>query len=154
LSFEFQLTQIDMKHVEHLPPAIPHTYFPVHRDCRVTFYQDAHQVPGGVPAVPLATCVEMPHPETLHAFASLSRYAPPLVLSGSTSCKSCMFYTWSSTSETHTSFRRTLLFTTCTACASQHAALALQNFEIPSLPCSPRGLNMHNAGIDLMNGDG
>jgi hypothetical protein len=79
LSFELRLTQIDMNDAEHLPPAIPHTYFPVHRDCRVTFYQDAHQVPGGVPAVPVPTCAEMPDPETLHTFAILSRYTLSLV---------------------------------------------------------------------------
>jgi hypothetical protein len=77
LSFEIQLTQIDMDDVEHLPSAIPHTYFPLRRNCRVTFYQDAHQIPGGIQCVPLATCADMPYPVALQTFASLPEYAAP-----------------------------------------------------------------------------
>ena len=73
LHYELQLTQIDMAEAEHLPPTIPHTYFPSHPHCRVTLYQDAHQEPDSVPPVPLVACHDMPHASELELCASLTR---------------------------------------------------------------------------------
>eukprot|EP00892_Ulva_mutabilis_P001866 jgi/Ulvmu1/11680/UM008_0090.1 len=52
LDFEMQMVQVDLRHAEQLPPVVPYCYFNAHENCRVTLYQDAHQNPGGVAAVP------------------------------------------------------------------------------------------------------
>jgi hypothetical protein len=81
LDFEVHLTTIDLTSAERLPPVVPHCYFAAHTDCRVTLYQDAHQEPGSVAAVPVVTCADMPPPQALAHCASFESWCQSLVAS-------------------------------------------------------------------------